>query len=76
MTGMHVPLLEAALATAYRRDEELVHWTRRMLQALDAYWEHCEGLSNAKARTVRSQSTAEDWWHRYEKYRARVEALC
>jgi hypothetical protein len=54
---------------------ELAHWTNRMLQALDAYWEHCEGLSERKLKTVRSTSTDEDWWIRYEKYRARVETL-
>lgn len=52
----------------------LAHWTRRMLQALDGYWLHCEGLPPRKSDTVRSQSTAEDWWIRFEKYRARVES--
>jgi len=50
---------------------DLPHLTRRMLQALDAYWLHCDGLPSN--RYPRSQSDAEDWWHRFEKYRAQVE---
>jgi hypothetical protein len=46
-----------------------------MLQALDAYWQHCDGLGPSKWNTVRSQSNDEDWWIRFEKYRARVEGL-
>lgn len=49
----------------------LTHNTRRMLQALDAYWLHCDGLPNN--RYPRSSSTAEDWWGRFEKYRDLVE---
>lgn len=37
---------------------ELAHNTRRMLQALDAYWLGYD---------------LEDWWYRFEKYRANVE---
>lgn len=54
---------------------DLAHYTHRMLQALDCYWEHCEGLSDSKQRTVRSFSDGGDWWNRYEKYRTRVEEL-
>jgi hypothetical protein len=43
-----------------------------MLQALDGYWLHCDGLP--KGRYPRSRSTAEDWWGRFEKYRALAEA--
>lgn len=56
-------------------DLDLAHWTRRMLQALDAYWLWWEGWNGPKNRYPRSLSTAEDWWIRFEKYRARVEAL-
>lgn len=42
-----------------------------MLQALDAYWLHCDGLP--KGRYPRSRSNDEDWWYRFEKYRALVE---
>lgn len=42
-----------------------------MLQSLDAYWLHCDGLPNG--RYPKSRSTDEDWWHRFEKYRALVE---
>ena len=49
----------------------LPHYTRRMLQALDAYWLHCDGLP--KGRYPRSRSNDEDWWGRFEKYRALVE---
>jgi len=56
------------------RQADLAHWTRRMLQALDAYWAHYEGW-NLPRREPRSRSDQEDWWHRFERYRARVEAL-
>lgn len=58
-----------------RSSDDLAHWTHRMLQALDAYWQHCDGLGPSKWNTVRSQSNDEDWWIRFEKYRARVEGL-
>lgn len=45
--------------------------TRRMLQALDAYWLHCDGLP--KGRYPRGRWDDEAWWGRYEKYRAIVE---
>lgn len=49
-----------------------VDWaTRRMLQALDAYWLHCDGLP--KGRYPRGRYEIEDWWGRFEKYRAIVE---
>lgn len=53
---------------------DLRHNTRRMLQALDAYWLHWDGLPARRDDTVRSESTGEDWWHRFETYRTRVEA--
>ena len=46
-----------------------------MLQALDGYWLWCDGWQGPRDRYPRSESTAEDWWHRFEKYRARVELL-
>lgn len=55
------------------RQPDLQHSTRRMLQALDGYWEHCDGLSAKKRATVRSWSAAEDWWGRFERYRREVE---
>jgi hypothetical protein len=42
-----------------------------MLQALDAYWVCCDGMP--KGRWARGRYTAEDWWTRFEKYRAFVE---
>lgn len=42
---------------------ELEHNTRRMLQALDGYWERYEGYG----------ASEEAWWTVYERYRARVE---
>jgi len=53
--------------------EDLAHNVRRMLQALDGYWLHWEGYHGRG--NPRSDSTAEDWWHRFEKYRAKAEAL-
>lgn len=50
----------------------LPHNVKRMLQALDGYWAHCDGWT--KKKYPRSQSTAEDWWIRFEKYRSKVEA--
>src|SRR6201995_5778010 len=35
----------------------------RMLQALDAYWLHCEGLP--KGKYPRGRYTMEDWWGRF-----------
>lgn len=49
--------------------DDLRHDTRRMLQALDGYWEHCEG-GRERSRT---DHDAEDWWTRFERYRKRVE---
>lgn len=63
------------LAAQAEQEAELRHNTRRMLQALDGYWEHCDGLSPNKWGRVRSQATAEDWWHRFEKYRASGEGF-
>jgi hypothetical protein len=57
----------------YELLSDLQHWTRRMLQALDAYWLHYEGYHGNGM--PRSQSGEEEWWHRFEKYRKRVEAL-
>jgi hypothetical protein len=50
----------------------LPHYTRRMLQALDGYWAHCEGGNGQRHHNFRA-SLAEDWWTRFEKYRALVE---
>jgi hypothetical protein len=71
--GSDLILNQAAILEVEKRD--LAHWTRRMLQALDIYWLHSGGLSHARWLTVRSTSTDEDWWIRYERYRARVESL-
>lgn len=62
----------AALRERVAELEDLAHWTRRMLQALDAYWLHCEGYQGPG--NPRSASTDEDWWNRFERYRKRVEA--
>lgn len=50
----------------------LPHNVRRMLQALDAYWLHCDGLPEHKLRSVRGKYDTEDWWIRFEKYRAKI----
>jgi hypothetical protein len=50
---------------------ELQWATRRMLQALDGYWLHCDGLP--RDRRPLSRSDAGDWWGRWEKYRKIVE---
>lgn len=47
--------------------------TRRMLQALDAYWAVCEGYGPAKYRHPHGDNLAEHWWGKFEKYRAIVE---
>lgn len=52
----------------------LQHATRRMLQALDGYWAHCEGGNGQRHHNFR-QSLAEDWWTRFERYRREVEQL-
>ena len=41
--------------------------------AIDAYWLHYDGYQGTG--NPRSFSTGEDWWNRFEKYRARVEGL-
>jgi hypothetical protein len=61
--------LEIALTDALN---EVAHDTRRMLQALDAYWLHCDGLP--PKRYPQGRYEMEDWWTRFEKYRAKVEA--
>lgn len=55
------------------RIDDLAHWTHRMLQALDIYWLHYD--PPRRMDRVRSESTVEDWWIRFEKYRGRVESL-
>lgn len=50
---------------------DLHHYTRRMFQALDAYWLHYDGLP--KGRHPRGRYELEDWWNRFEKYREFVE---
>lgn len=52
---------------------DLHHYTRRMLQALDAYWLTIDGLP--KGRYPRGRYDAEDWWGRFEKYREFVDWL-
>jgi hypothetical protein len=57
---------------------DLAHATRRMLQALDAYWRHYEGVDPSKRpdgslRWPHGRYDAEDWWNKFEMYRARVE---
>lgn len=52
---------------------DLVHATRRMLQALDAYWLGYEGLP--RNRHPRGSYTSEEWWHRFELYRRQVDAI-
>lgn len=51
--------------------DPISHYARRMLQALDAYWLHCDGLP--PNRHPRGKYETEDWWGRFEKYRALVE---
>jgi hypothetical protein len=63
----------AALAGVQAKPNDLAHWTHRMLQALDAYWLHYDGYDGRG--NPRSESTGEDWWHRFERYRARVEGI-
>lgn len=70
-----VELLLEAERHNHRRDNEYLlaklHYARRMLQALDAYWFTIDGLP--KCRWPRGSYTPEDWWGRYEKYRALLE---
>lgn len=70
-----VRALAAELGAMCIRRDELAHWTHRMLQALDCYWMWCDGWAGPSNRWPRSESTAEDWWTRFEKYRQRVEDL-
>lgn len=65
----------ARLERADELEEDIAHYTRRMLQALDGYWLWWEGWNGPRDRRPLSESTAEDWWARFERYRARVEAL-
>jgi len=52
---------------------DLEHSVRRMLQALDGYWAHCEGGHGQRHHNSRP-NLAEDWWTRFERYRREVEA--
>jgi len=52
-------------------NDRIQHATRRMLQALDAYWLHCDGLP--PKRYPRGKYDMEDWWNRFERYRREVE---
>ena len=56
---------------------DLAHYTKRMLQALDAYWSVHEGGPGCnKFRSYeRAMDSEERLWTRYERYRAKVEAL-
>lgn len=74
----HAKEARAALFSALgdtKESDDLRHWTRRMLQALDGYWLHYDGWNGDPKRYPRSRSDQEDWWNRFEKYRARVQAL-
>lgn len=51
---------------------DLHHNIKRMLMALDAYWATCDGLDPGKY--TRGKYDIEDWWHRFEEYRAKVES--
>lgn len=42
-----------------------------MLQALDAYWLHCDGLPTG--RYPRGKYDMESWWGKFEHYRTLVE---
>ena len=56
---------------------DLAHYTKRMLQALDAYWSVCEGghgLGSFRS-FERAETADERLWGRFERYRAKVEAL-
>jgi hypothetical protein len=50
---------------------EFAHNTLRMLQALDAYWLHYDGLP--RSSHPRGLYDQEDWWTRFQKYRKLVE---
>jgi hypothetical protein len=63
----------AARAVVSAAPDNLEHSVRRMLQSLDAYWLGWDGLP--KGRYPRGRYSSEDWWHRFEGYRARVESL-
>lgn len=62
--------LTSELAYVLRERERL---TRRMLQALDAYWLMYEGLP--KGRRPRGKFDSEDWWFRFERYRSELTEL-
>lgn len=53
--------------------ERLVHreWaTRRMLQSLDAYWQHSDGAPRkGHVCRLRCDNADERWWNRFERYR-------
>ena len=78
LRAIGLAVVDAALAAAdgdTKESDDLRHWTRRMLQALDGYWLHYDGWNGDPKRYPRSRSDQEDWWNRFEKYRARVQAL-
>ena len=62
--------LSALLAQNLRERRRL---TTRMLQSLDAYWLHCDGLPIGK--NPRGRYDMEDWWTRFERYRAELTEL-
>ena len=68
----HAPAVQLVLSEK-RRADDLAHVTRRMLQALDAYWLGYDGLPTG--RNPRGKYDSEDWWTRYEGYRSQVEAI-
>lgn len=57
--------ISALLAKELRERRRLA---TRMLQSLDAYWLHCDGLP--KGRYPRGRYDMEEWWTRFERYRA------
>lgn len=62
--------LSARLVGVLRERRRL---TTRMLQALDAYWLVCDGLP--PGRHPRGRYDMEDWFTRFERYRAELTAL-
>ena len=63
-------VLSVMLAHALRERRRV---TTRMLQALDAYWLHCDPLP--KGRYPRGRYGMEEWWTRFERYRSELEAM-
>jgi hypothetical protein len=60
-----------ALTVGTDSHADLAHAMRRMLQALDAYWE----LTEKGRAPYRRDSVSARFFRRYVRYRARVEAI-